>query len=169
MSGVLVLVGMGLLIWAAAMAAWTVFERLEESRPASCCRMCPAEHVGFPHPAGGYVCADCSHLLDPFCRVCGCTEDSACWPTCSWVEDPFELGFLCSCCGPRQWQLWDDISEMLGSPAHMPLDEVLELVAGVDGIAHPLVIDPSGDVTGATDTAALKAAIAWSSRRGRAR
>lgn len=31
------------------------------------------------------------------CRVCGCTDDSACPPTCWWVADD-----LCSSCAPGQ-------------------------------------------------------------------
>lgn len=29
----------------------------------------------------------------PACRVCGCTENNACFPSCHWVEDD-----LCSTC-----------------------------------------------------------------------
>lgn len=31
--------------------------------------------------------------LGPFCRKCGCTQESACVPSCWWVEDD-----LCSSC-----------------------------------------------------------------------
>lgn len=34
------------------------------------------------------------------CRVCGCTEDDACPGGCCWVEDPMEMGDLCSSCLP---------------------------------------------------------------------
>lgn len=34
------------------------------------------------------------------CRVCGCTDDRACAGGCVWVEDPEELGDLCSACAP---------------------------------------------------------------------
>lgn len=34
------------------------------------------------------------------CRKCGCTEDQACPGGCSWVEDPEDLGDLCSACAP---------------------------------------------------------------------
>jgi len=35
---------------------------------------------------------------EPACRICGCTEDHACEGGCVWVEDPEELGDLCSAC-----------------------------------------------------------------------
>lgn len=35
------------------------------------------------------------------CRVCGCSQQQACWPTCRWVEDPQAQGPLCSACLPR--------------------------------------------------------------------
>lgn len=35
------------------------------------------------------------------CRICGCTEDRACEGGCFWVEDPENLGDLCSNCLPR--------------------------------------------------------------------
>jgi ParB family chromosome partitioning protein len=34
----------------------------------------------------------------PTCRKCGCTDEEACEGGCSWVEDPEELGDLCSAC-----------------------------------------------------------------------
>ena len=34
------------------------------------------------------------------CRICGCTDDDACNPPCSWVRDPALLGPLCSACLP---------------------------------------------------------------------
>lgn len=30
------------------------------------------------------------------CRVCGCTDEAACWPTCWWVEPD-----LCSRCAAK--------------------------------------------------------------------
>lgn len=33
----------------------------------------------------------------PSCRVCGCTDEAACFGGCSWVPDP-EGGDLCSAC-----------------------------------------------------------------------
>jgi len=38
--------------------------------------------------------------LPPACRICGCTEESACPGGCSWVEDPAGKGELCSTCLP---------------------------------------------------------------------
>ncbi len=35
------------------------------------------------------------------CRVCGCTDEAACEGGCSWVEDPEQLGDLCSACLPQ--------------------------------------------------------------------
>jgi hypothetical protein len=32
------------------------------------------------------------------CRVCGCTDYSACEGGCWWVPDPEVLGHLCSSC-----------------------------------------------------------------------
>ena len=32
---------------------------------------------------------------DQKCRVCGCSEDRACWPPCSWVKGQ---GDICSTC-----------------------------------------------------------------------
>lgn len=42
------------------------------------------------------------------CRVCGCTEWAACLGGCAWVEDPFDLGPLCSRCGPLEEVLFED-------------------------------------------------------------
>lgn len=35
------------------------------------------------------------------CRICGCTDDLACYGSCTWIDDPADLGPLCSICGPR--------------------------------------------------------------------
>lgn len=32
------------------------------------------------------------------CRICGCTEEEGCLPTCHWVPDPAMAGDLCSAC-----------------------------------------------------------------------
>jgi ParB/RepB/Spo0J family partition protein len=37
---------------------------------------------------------------EPACRVCGCTDERACEGGCQWVEDPQQLGDLCSTCLP---------------------------------------------------------------------
>ena len=41
---------------------------------------------------------------DPFalatCRVCGCTDNAACDGGCTWVQDPWQGGHLCSTCFP---------------------------------------------------------------------
>lgn len=38
------------------------------------------------------------------CRVCGCSDYSACDGGCWWVPDPEGLGSLCSSCEPTvQW------------------------------------------------------------------
>jgi hypothetical protein len=42
--------------------------------------------------------ADPLTISDQHCRTCGCTDDRACFPTCSWVDDPLGLGDLCSRC-----------------------------------------------------------------------
>jgi hypothetical protein len=34
------------------------------------------------------------------CRNCGCTDLAACPGGCWWVEDPEQLGDLCSACLP---------------------------------------------------------------------
>lgn len=36
----------------------------------------------------------------PACRLCGCTENRACDGGCWWVDDPADLGPLCSTCLP---------------------------------------------------------------------
>lgn len=42
---------------------------------------------------------DLAHaLIEPACRVCGCTENEPCAGGCCWVEDPRMLGELCSSC-----------------------------------------------------------------------
>lgn len=35
---------------------------------------------------------------DAACRVCGCTDEQACEPSCWWVTDPAGEGMLCSAC-----------------------------------------------------------------------
>ncbi len=45
------------------------------------------------------------------CRICGCTENHACEGGCSWVEDPENIGPLCSKC--RTNQVWE-----------IPLDQI---------------------------------------------
>lgn len=42
--------------------------------------------------------ADPLTITERHCRTCGCTDDRACVPTCSWVDDPLGLGDLCSRC-----------------------------------------------------------------------
>ena len=46
-------------------------------------------------------------LIEPACRVCGCTENEPCRGGCCWVEDPKTLGELCSSCAVllKQWEL----------------------------------------------------------------
>jgi ParB/RepB/Spo0J family partition protein len=44
------------------------------------------------------------------CRICGCTEDEPCEGGCEWVEDPVELGELCSRCA-TQHGIVDDVEE----------------------------------------------------------
>jgi hypothetical protein len=77
---------------------------------------------------------------DPYvlaaCRVCGCTEATACAGGCSWVADPWQDGYLCSSClpaDPVQWlePLQDlaefEISVMRGTVArasHVHVDHV---------------------------------------------
>lgn len=34
------------------------------------------------------------------CRICGCTDERACEPWCTWVPDPAGAGDLCSRCLP---------------------------------------------------------------------
>ncbi len=41
----------------------------------------------------GYFFACPDHVDEPFCRVCGCTENKACPGGCWWVEE-----YLCSSC-----------------------------------------------------------------------
>jgi ParB/RepB/Spo0J family partition protein len=36
------------------------------------------------------------------CRVCGCSEDKPCEGGCEWVEDPLDLGDLCSRCAAER-------------------------------------------------------------------
>ena len=50
-----------------------------------------------PDPAAGTPTV-AVHLLgtgERACRVCGCTENNACWPPCWWISAD-----LCSACGP---------------------------------------------------------------------
>lgn len=38
-------------------------------------------------------------VVDATCRVCGCTDDSACFGGCAWVDDsPADGGYLCTAC-----------------------------------------------------------------------
>ena len=39
--------------------------------------------------------------LVPTCRVCGCSEFNACFPSCWWVTYPAGLNPLCSACGQQ--------------------------------------------------------------------
>lgn len=39
----------------------------------------------------------------PVCRGCGCDDWHACPGGCAWVEDPADLGDLCSTCLVRIW------------------------------------------------------------------
>lgn len=60
-----------------------------------------AGHITFPDGAietsqGAAYCAQCVPGLR-FCRVCGCTDEAACRPPCSWAKDPAG-GNLCSRC-----------------------------------------------------------------------
>jgi hypothetical protein len=47
------------------------------------------------------------------CRLCGCTDDEACEGGCAWVDDPAEIGALCSKCFDRAYpiDLADDLEE----------------------------------------------------------
>jgi hypothetical protein len=78
----------------------------DSTNPVSCllCRL--ADELGQPCGAPG-----CDVGRDPFeadlefalldqCRVCGCTDDTACPGGCQWVEDPHRRGALCSACLP---------------------------------------------------------------------
>ncbi|MEW6657401.1 MAG: ParB/RepB/Spo0J family partition protein [Thermodesulfobacteriota bacterium] len=40
------------------------------------------------------------------CRICGCTEERACEGGCSWVEDPENLGDICSQCLTNPRHVW---------------------------------------------------------------
>jgi ParB/RepB/Spo0J family partition protein len=42
------------------------------------------------------------------CRVCSCSEDEPCEGGCEWVEDPLDLGDLCSRCAAEHGLLPDD-------------------------------------------------------------
>lgn len=47
------------------------------------------------------VSSDADDDDDTWCRVCGCTETAACigpQGACCWVDDPEEIGLLCSAC-----------------------------------------------------------------------
>lgn len=39
-----------------------------------------------------------SYYTEPACRVCGCTDDKPCTDGCAWIQDPKDLGELCSLC-----------------------------------------------------------------------
>jgi hypothetical protein len=62
----------------------------EEGLEPDECRVC-----GFPdniEKMADYHCGD-DEDDGPACRVCGCTQNNACFPSCHWVEDD-----LCSAC-----------------------------------------------------------------------
>lgn len=75
----------------------------------------PRGMIGIPIDVDPLYAGD---LVDS-CRVCGCTDGRACWPTCSWVEDPLGLGHLCSRClaiavAVTDRDLFDPPSPLLG-------------------------------------------------------
>jgi hypothetical protein len=87
-------------------------------------------------------------LDEDTCRVCGCTNDRACEPTCWWVTDPTGLGMLCSSCAAV---------EATAAPA-APADDVVlgyhpaegsnrERIVDALRAAGGAVEDPSGSAT----------------------
>jgi hypothetical protein len=52
-----------------------------------------------------------SQLGEPACRVCGCTESDACYPTCSWREPD-----LCSKCADMAAAKGADVKTSLAEP-----------------------------------------------------
>lgn len=57
-----------------------------------------------------------AHIPDadvtPACRICGCTDEEACEGGCTWVDDPDEVGDLCSVCRDAL----DDGDDVAGCP-----------------------------------------------------
>ncbi len=75
--------------------------RADVCAPEQRCVSCSAEHLlneaGFIH--AGELAIDVAS-----CAVCGCTDDNACTPPCSWAEVQHHQPSLCSAC--------------VGAPAH---------------------------------------------------
>lgn len=66
------------------------------------------------------------------CRVCGCTEDDSCVPTCHWVPDPENKGDLCSAC-------FEDMAlNGLVNPAEHPPVPIVQSIEDVPALADHL-------------------------------
>lgn len=78
--------------------------------------------------------ADPLTVSDRHCRTCGCTDDRACYPTCSWTQDPLGMGDLCSRCLAIAASVTDvDLAEVGEFPMRVVVPPVDYHDAGIPG------------------------------------
>lgn len=83
------------------------------------------------------------------CRVCGCGDFHSCEPPCGWVNDPLDLGPLCSACLPTVEQAIEQLQTDL---AVLEALELIERHAVDDDVrwlptAKGLQLDPANTMT----------------------